>query len=45
MLYTQIEKREQLLCLRLPRYRQTPNNLKQVLPTPSGVNHLLNSWL
>ena len=23
------------------RYRQTPNNLKRAMPTPSGVNHLL----
>ena len=35
-------KREQLLRLRSPRYRQTPLHLKRVKLTPSGVNHLLS---
>jgi hypothetical protein len=31
-------KRGQVLRLRNLRYRQTPCNLKRVMPTPAGVN-------
>ena len=39
------KKREQITSLTFRRHRQTPNNLKRVMLTPAGANHLLYSWL
>ena len=38
------KKREQITSLTFRRHRQTPNNLKRVMLTPAGANHLLYSW-
>jgi hypothetical protein len=42
-LYTQKENVDNLLRLRLLRYRQTPILLKRVLPTPASVNSYFRS--
>ncbi len=41
--YTQKENVDNLLRLRSIWYRQTPNVLKRVMPTPTGVNSYFSS--